>query len=617
MLFKPYSMVNVSIIGSKSKLDKVISELHKLKVFHIIDHVKDEDMDIGNPTDMANKISGILVKLRSITSYLNIKKVDNKNEISLKKGFYEIESSINELHDKIIKIKEDLKENKLNLDVVENKIRDINSIIYLNLPLDAFSDYKHLTYFVGYCKNKNTIKNKIKKITNKFEFYGSDNNDGNLIAIFAKIEFKDKIHDLLKKESFADFNVSNLVGLKGSASENLKSLEDKKKELTSIAEKLNFELVQTKDEWKNYLLFSEDLLVDELEKAEAPLRFAESKKSFSIKGWVPKQNFDNLKFRLNKISDEKIYLIDKDATSKDDVPVKLKNPKISKPFEFLMDLYTLPNYREIDPTFITFLTFPLLFGFMLGDFGYGFVTLVLFYVLKKKFPKVKPLLNILIISSLSTIFFGLLFGEFFGSEILLGKELPHILSRSHQIMLLLYIAIVVGIIHINLGLILGFINEKSHGVFRAINEKLSWIVLQIGAGLVALSIMNKIILPVYVGYILIGLAVLMLYKAEGFIGIVEIPGIFSNILSYARLMAIGLASVKLAEVVNEFAFDFFHHGGFFILYGVLLLIIGHTVNIALGTLGPFLHSLRLHYVEFYTKFFKGGAKRFSPFGIKA
>ena len=112
------------------------------------------------------------------------------------------------------------------------------------------------------------------------------------------------------------------------------------------------------------------------------------------------------------------------------------------------------------------------------------------------------------------------------------------------------------------------------------------------------------------------LAVIMLYKGEGFKGLIELPSIFSNILSYARLMALGLASVKLAEVVNEFSGEFFQHGGFSVLYGIMLLVVGHAINIGLGILGPFLHSLRLHYVEFFTKFFKGGAKRFSPFGAQ-
>jgi len=108
----------------------------------------------------------------------------------------------------------------------------------------------------------------------------------------------------------------------------------------------------------------------------------------------------------------------------------------------------------------------------------------------------------------------------------------------------------------------------------------------------------------------------MIYLGESMAGVVEIPGLASNILSYSRLMAVGLASVGLAIVVNGFVEDFIHQGGFMIIAAIIVGIVGHTINIALGLLGGFLHSIRLHYVEFFTKFFKGGAVPFTPFGQK-
>jgi len=238
-------------------------------------------------------------------------------------------------------------------------------------------------------------------------------------------------------------------------------------------------------------------------------------------------------------------------------------------------------------------------------------------MLKKFMPKVKNFFNILIFASFATIFFGLLFGEFFGLETIAGFELPHILSRSHQTNELLYLAVGVGVLHINLGLIIGFINElKSHGFMTALFAKGGWFVLEIGIVLLALSSFNIIILPIYVGVAFLIISLFMLFKGEGVRGLVEIPSIFSNSLSYARLMAIGLSSVKLAEVINESAAGMFHKGGFLILAGVLILVIGHMINIILGTFGSFIHSLRLHYVEFFTKFFNGGAKKYEPFGAK-
>ena len=617
MLLKPDSMTKVTITGPKTVMETVIGELHRFKILHIVDHSKKDDIDIGNPLEKANKFSEILVKLGAVRSHLNIKNSYDLKKLRAKRYTHDFEAAINKIHNQVSENIENLKAIESKIIENNNKIKDLNLFRYIPVPLDAFSQYKSIVFFVGFVKDKEVVKGKIEHFTDKFDLYSSPIKGEKLIVLFVESRKKDNVAEILKEENFIEHNISSLLGMQGTSQENIKFYEKEIKKLNSQKESINSELNIIKDGWHDYLIFAEEFLVKELEKSEAPLRFAATKNTFVIKGWVPVVDYERLKAELREKTKDKIFIYSSEPEKTDNVPVKLKNPNIAKPFEFLMDLYTLPNYKEIDPTFFAFLTFPLLFGFMLGDFGYGFVTLIIFYLLKKKFPNVKALLNILIYSSLATIFFGLLFGEFFGLEHILGRELPHILSRSHQITLLLYVAIAIGVVHVNMGLIIGFFNELSHGIIKAVNEKISWIVLQAGVALLALSYMKTIALPVYVGYATLALAIFMLYKGEGVRGLVEVPSIFSNILSYARLMAIGIASVKLAEVVNEFAAEFFHHGGLSIVYGVLLLVIGHTINMGLGILGPFLHSLRLHYVEFFTKFFKGGGIKYNPFGVKA
>ena len=208
--------------------------------------------------------------------------------------------------------------------------------------------------------------------------------------------------------------------------------------------------------------------------------------------------------------------------------------------------------------------------------------------------------------------FGIMFGEFFGLEIF-----HSVVSREHEMFKLMYIAIGIGVVHVNIGLIIGFINElKSHGVMHAIYAKASWIVLETGVAILALNYFGKMNVSLLLGAAFLGASILMILKGEGFKGIIELPALFTNIMSYARLMAIGLSSVILAIIINEQSREFFHKGGFFILVGVLILIIGHAINIMLGLLASFLHSLRLHYVEFFSKFFHGGAEKYKPFGAK-
>jgi len=316
------------------------------------------------------------------------------------------------------------------------------------------------------------------------------------------------------------------------------------------------------------------------------------------------------------VTKENVEIKISEPSHEQDVPVKLANNKLAKPFEFLMKLYALPKYNEIDPTIFLFITFPLFFGIILGDIGYGIVVALLLMYLSKKFPGAGPLAKVLMPAAISSVFFGFVFGEIFGFEELFGYELPHLISRVHQINDMLIISVVIGIVHVNIGFLLGFLNELSHeGLKKAILAKGSWWVLQLSIAMAYASVSGLVGIPLYVSGILAAVAIAMLILGEPQ-GIIEVPGLVSNILSYSRLMAVGLASVSLAAVVNGFVEDFAHAGGIMIFAAILVGILGHAMNIALGLLGGFLHSIRLNYVEFFTKFFKGGATPYNPFGKK-
>jgi len=189
---------------------------------------------------------------------------------------------------------------------------------------------------------------------------------------------------------------------------------------------------------------------------------------------------------------------------------------------------------------------------------------------------------------------------------------------GYDILTILLISVIIGALHINFGLLIGFYNVfVAHGLKHAIFEKVSWFVLEAGVALIVLSLLKMIVWPVWVGVIIFIISLIMLFIGEGVRGLIEFPALFSNMLSYMRLGAVGLASLGLAVVVNEnFAKPLLAKGGFSIIAAILIMIIGHAINIALGVIGPFLHGVRLHYVEFFTKFFHGGGVEFKPFGYK-
>jgi V/A-type H+-transporting ATPase subunit I len=387
-------------------------------------------------------------------------------------------------------------------------------------------------------------------------------------------------------------------------------LSKERRELQKELNHLDFSQKSLIHRYENFLVASQYSLEKEIEVAEAPLRLGATENFFWVTGWTPDRRVEEITSKVQAATSERVHITVENPGHNDLVPIRLDNPRMIRPFEFFLDLYSLPKYDEIDPTFFIFLSFPLFFGFMLGDIGYGIVTLALFLFLSKRYPQA-GLIKALVLSSISSILFGAVFGEFF------GEELYHFVSREHDMMFLfgnkvhaiLVYALILGIIHINISLVIGFLNELRHHGFRhAFLAKISWIIVEAGAALLIAG------LPALIGGIVMLIGVSLIVLGEGATGLIELPAIFSNVLSYARLMALGLASVALAAVINEFSFGFFHKGGISILFGVLILVAGHGINIGLGILGPFLHSLRLHYVEFFSRFYKGGGRPYIPFG---
>ncbi len=618
---KPEQMSKLLIIGPKTKMEKTIGELHRLKIMHIVDHKRTEELNIGSPLEKSEQLSEVLVTLRSVCDHLKIN-LDKPDIIYASKFiekyrkniFNEIKENVNRLHSTVLDKLNKLKEIDEKLNNIKVKIDQLNYLAALNLNPEVFTEYKSICWFVGFIGDKN-FEEKLKKITKRYELFSNIYEGNLLIALFVDINKKSEVNECLDKNGFKAVDISIATQLTGNSKRMLKDIIEKKNELIIRKEKLLKQIENLKNKYNKLMQAGDYLLSKEIEKAQAPLKFGVTTNTFTIIGFVPAKNLQNVADRLYRLTNKKLFMQVQKIGKDENVPIKLKNKTPIKPYEFFMYLYTLPSYKELDPSFIMFLTFPFLFGFMLGDIGYGLVCLVAFLLIRKKMKN--ALIDILIFASIGTIIFGALFGEIFGAEELLGIELPHILSRAHDITQLLYLAVAVGVMHLNLGLIIGFYNElKSHGFLKAFFCKIAWIILQIGVALLALSYTKYLAVKPIIGYITLFIAIVMLYKGEGIQGLVELPAIFSNMLSYARLMAIGLSSVSLAIVINGFVENFFSKGGLMIIVGILILLIGHIINIGIGILTSFLHALRLHYVEFFTKFYHGGGQEYKPFGIE-
>ncbi|PIU21680.1 MAG: hypothetical protein COT15_01095 [Candidatus Diapherotrites archaeon CG08_land_8_20_14_0_20_34_12] len=609
-MLKAREMSHLRISGPKSKQKEVVNALYELDLLHLINFKKTEDtfLDIGIPFIEGDTYSSELVKLRGLISYL---KISGKGNFNLKMDqaagkFSDIyaDFEINaKCYDKLKKERESLN-NSLN-----------NPLLKLETKNDLLEGYKSLEVFKG------TIKAPIKEELAKRGLRNCHVIEKNLgtefvIALFVPRKKANDVLSLLKEFNFKERRLDS-----GSDQNQLeRKLKQVNDEIKTIEEKFK----KTTNENAAFLSGYEKKLSELSEKAEVPLRFGASRNAFIASGWVPTDSAKKLKDAISKSASNMIHIEEIEHKTEEhnhnheiqeDAPVALNNPGFAKPYEFLLDLYSLPKYAEIDPTILMAFTFPLFFGFMLGDIGYGIVTTIIFFLLKRFFKSkdMQALLNILLIASISSILFGFIFGEFFGLEIF---EHP-ILNRVHDIPTMMMIAIIVGVIHLNVGFMVGFYNVlKNHGLVKAIQEKLSWLILEIGIACIGLQMIGAFEFGTIIGAILALAAVVMLYLAEGPKGIIELPSLLSNTLSYIRLFGIGLSSVILAVIVNKFANIFISMGGFYIIGAILVLLVGHALNMFLGVLGSFIQSVRLHYVEFFTKFFEGGGISYSPFGRK-
>jgi V/A-type H+-transporting ATPase subunit I len=269
---------------------------------------------------------------------------------------------------------------------------------------------------------------------------------------------------------------------------------------------------------------------------------------------------------------------------------------------------------------------------ILGDIGYGLVLLLLGAFLAMKFKKgfLSSVGGMMVLSAISTIIFGFVFAEFFGLEQIFGMHLTPLLSRVHEqgINQLIALSVLVGFLHITLGLVLGVwqgIREKHYSHSYA---KAAWLLIEFGFVSFIVNNMSvvftdflhplKIIFPspVDLGLFVAGAAILV--KTEGVIQLFEIPSLFANILSYLRLMALGLSGVALAGIINLIPVDFASLSSLNpmawagLLLAVIALVLGHAMVLGLGLMEAGIQSLRLHYVEFYSKFYKGGGTAFVP-----
>lgn len=350
---------------------------------------------------------------------------------------------------------------------------------------------------------------------------------------------------------------------------------------------------------------------DELATLAAQALAGETPRAFVVEGWLPAAGVAALTARLaHAVPGVSVSEVARAAWHSDDAPVVLRNPTIFEPFERLTAMLPLPRYGSVDPTPFVAVFFPMLFGLIVGDLGYGAMLAIIAALLWWRGGArgwAHDLARIAAAVAGYTLGFGLLFGELFGD---LGARAlglrPLWMDRHEGILPFLGLAIAIGLVHLVLGLVTAAVAHRRHPREAAGRGLAALMMVLIGVMLAALMrLLPAVLFTPALVMMLVALPVLVVL--EGATALLELLTTVGHALSYARVMALGTASVMMAMVANQMVGAF---GGAVI--GVLFALVFHLVNFAIAMFSPTIHVLRLHYVEFFGTFFDPGGDPYRP-----
>ena len=641
-------MSKLSVICLNSRKKKFIKELMDLGVVEISKPMSgSEENVIPEGTFLANnsaevshldaQIAAYGAAIDILDSYYDGKKslFNTRKEVTEEdfiRNVEQNESYVKEIAEKISVLKKKINDNKAEINRLSILIKGLEPWRDFDLPLEN-TGTKTSTIFTGVVPIKTNTDNLLNAVLEEapsavIQKVSSDKIQNYLCFICLKEE-KPKVLETLRQFSFTSVVLNDNSG---TAAEAISKYEKTTARLNEEIELSVSELKELSKDIEKIEYIYDDLLIKR-DRAKAVGDFINTKKVFCFDGWLPVDSIEKVKQVLDK---NECYYEISEPIKNEETPIMLKNNKFASPFEAVTVMYSMPLATEVDPTPIMAPFYFLFFGLMLSDAAYGIILSLACFALLKKFKlegTMKKMVTMFFWCGISTFFWGALFGGWFGdavavfSKTFLGREIvinPIWIDPLQEPMTLLIFSLILGAIHMFVGMgMQAYMLIKNGKALDALFDVGLWYMLLIGLVLFGVgSMITPALSSVGKWMALIGAVGIVVTGGRNKKGFGKITGGFgslygitnylSDVLSYSRLLALGLATGVVAKVVNILG-SLAGSGVVGIIVFIAVFLFGTVFNLAINALGAYVHSCRLQYVEFFGKFYTGGGKPFEPF----
>lgn len=628
-MFRPKKIKKVRVYVLKSKVEEFIQDVHEAGILDMRRTGSREMLEDGRPLSHFDQVSARLLRLRSILTIMEGatgKKAHPGHGRYVAMSDEQLEEQLKKLNDESTALADKIR-------ILENEARVAGRFMeYGNVDFSALN-----TKTVG-LKMGEVIQAKMGEVAANAEKVDNttfvSKEKSSLAIVLYDRKKQQELEAVLMESGFSDMEVpegmttpaETLRRIRAQIESDMKKLREVQGEIADIS---RFHLASIRKKVKEFEVHAD--------RAEVVSRFGESKCFYVIDGWVLEQDFAKLKALAEKHSPG-VLIEEIPFKYGENAPTVLDNPEIAHPLEFITRSYSMPHYFEIDPTMAYFFALPILYGLIVGDVMYGILSFIMGYLLLKKFEDSNIMRNVSLIwmySAIPSILFGVIYDEYGGMThyhlleymggwlgmTLVNAPLYEGFHRMENILMLVAITAALGMVHIGFGFVAGAINEWNHNRKHAF-AKIAWIGIELGMVLTLLPHLpqllpelghpDPILTPIGLAFLVVSTIVIAV--VEGIVGIIEIPGLMGNILSYSRIAAIGIVGVVIAELINEAVAPLPEHGLISLLLVPVFLLL-HAVNCFIAMFESLIQGGRLNIVEFRSKFLQGGGDAFVPFSV--